>query len=411
MTRVGQGTRKLRDYTLISYYALLIMWPLGMAGMVADQPWVNWWTGAFLASQAVEALTAVLALHHWTNQILEGRPGPRWLAPLLAVSTLASLVCAVMGLPTDHVPMSPVALALGVTLFGALLALSPFFNVSKALLATFSASAVHLLAGMIALWVHPVDSRAPDEVLALAGTVPVGIGLLVIMPTQVWFYNVLRSVGAQERLDAMRADLAVAEERLRIARDLHDVFGRALTAVAVKSDLAAALADAEGAPRAASESRRVKALADDALKEVRAVLADYRRPDLASELVGANSFLASAGITCRVIGDAHLPDWAAEPLAMVLREAVTNVVRHSDASMCTIRVSYDEGGAGLEITNDRAHAPSPQMSGEEGQTPSSGLESLSARLASVGGTLKIRGHGGSFTISVRIPAPSEGEPR
>ena len=240
--------------------------------------------------------------------------------------------------------------------------------------------------------------------------------MLVLMPMATrWSFAILSSVRAQEDLDLMRADLAVAQERLRIARDLHDVFGRTLTTVAVKAELAAALADAEEAPRAAAESRNVRALADDALKEVRAVLAEYRRPDLATELAGAHSLLASAGIATRTIGETAIPVWAAEPLALVLREAVTNVVRHSEARSCTIRVALDDDGAALTVTNDGARDPAAEAGSADAITlaapgpthkgTASGLASLSERIEAVGGTLAAHRKRDDFTVTARVPRP------
>ena len=259
------------------------------------------------------------------------------------------------------------------------------------------------------------------RLLAPAGTtaprvlVPVALALVLTPLATRWSFAILSSVRAQEDLDLMRADLAVAQERLRIARDLHDVFGRTLTTVAVKAELAAALADAEEAPRAAAESRNVRALADDALKEVRAVLAEYRRPDLATELAGAHSLLASAGIATRTIGETAIPVWAAEPLALVLREAVTNVVRHSEARSCTIRVALDDDGAALTVTNDGARDPAAEAGSADAITLAapgptqkgspSGLASLSERIEAVGGTLAAHRKRDDFTVTARVPRP------
>ena len=102
-----------------------------------------------------------------------------------------------------------------------------------------------------------------------------------------------------------------------------------------------------------------------------------------------------------------MPDWAAEPLALVLREATTNVVRHSEARSCTIRVTLDDDGAVLTVANDGARAPTAQADpvGPVPPAPSSGLAGLTARIGAVGGTLVARREGDAFTVTARMPGP------
>jgi two-component system sensor histidine kinase DesK len=194
-------------------------------------------------------------------------------------------------------------------------------------------------------------------------------------------------VGVVWELDrgrAAAARLAVAEERLRFARDLHDVLGRNLSVIAVKSELAGRLAE-RGDAGAAAEMAEVRRVAHDSLREVRDVVRGYRTVDLGAELAGARSVLRSAGVECRVVGDgAHLPEDVQTALGWVVREATTNVIRHSDATTCTIgldvRADGDAATAVLRMENDR---PRPAPPGPEG----SGLAGLSERLAGLGGRL------------------------
>jgi two-component system sensor histidine kinase DesK len=184
------------------------------------------------------------------------------------------------------------------------------------------------------------------------------------------------------RLHAAQAEvraLAVAEERARLARDLHDVLGHSLTTITVKTALARRLLESgAGQERVMEEIRDTEELSRRALADIRATVSGQRRGSLAVELVTARAALRAAGI------EADLPravdDVAAgleEPLAYVLREGVTNVVRHSGASRCTVRL----GARWLEVVDD---GPGPT---EPTAAAGTGLSGLAERMAAVHGTL------------------------
>ncbi len=166
----------------------------------------------------------------------------------------------------------------------------------------------------------------------------------------------LRVIIELDRARGSQAALAVAEERLRFSRDVHDVLGRQLSVIAVQSELAATLSR-RGDPRTAEKILEVRATAHEALREARELARGYRPLDLEQELEGAVSLLRSAGIDA----DADLsglPDAWHEPAARVVREAVTNVLRHSDARRVRIRyaersvVVVDDGSAGSVAAGD-----------------------------------------------------------
>lgn len=235
----------------------------------------------------------------------------------------------------------------------------------------------------------------------VAGVVAVvfaGAGIALSMRASVWMLGV---VWEQEQRREVDARLAVAEERLRFSRDLHDVFGRTLSTVAVKSELAAELAR-RGDERGVAQMLEVRELAQSALKEVRAVVDGYRGADLPTELLGARDILRSAGVRTRVVGDGlGLPPGAQEALAWVVREAVTNVVRHSAASECSIEVSVAPDGCVVEIVNDGAVR-------ETRSRPGAGLSGLRERLSGVGGELTTVRDGQTFTLRARVPLPLQG---
>ncbi|MFB9376245.1 sensor histidine kinase [Kineococcus gynurae] len=187
------------------------------------------------------------------------------------------------------------------------------------------------------------------------------------------------------------ARLAVAEERGRFARDLHDLLGHSLTVITLKSELAGRLIEVD-AQRAAAEITDVERLSRQALTDVRAALEGYRDVSLATELAGARQALAAAGIT------AHLPGAVEEVGAddqelfgWVVREGVTNVVRHSGASSCWIEVEP----SGVAVCDDGA-GPRPGSGGGRG------LTGLADRARSAGGRLTVgRSAQGGFRLEVR----------
>ncbi|KUO08795.1 sensor histidine kinase [Streptomyces sp. DSM 15324] len=188
------------------------------------------------------------------------------------------------------------------------------------------------------------------------------------------------------RLDEARetlARLAVAEERLRFGRDLHDVMGRNLAVIALKAELAVQLAR-RGRPEAVEQMIEVQRIAQDSQREVREVVRGYREADLSVELTGAQSVLAAAGIDCETRGEADgLPSEVQSALGWVVRETTTNVLRHGDARRCAVELRIAEGRVVLTVENDGAEAVRHGAGGG-----GSGLAGLRERLRQVDGTLE-----------------------
>jgi two-component system, NarL family, sensor histidine kinase DesK len=194
---------------------------------------------------------------------------------------------------------------------------------------------------------------------------------------------------------AALAELSVASERLRIARDLHDLLGQSLAAVSLKGDLATALLRRD--PSAASaEITSITDTARTALRDVRAVATAPDPVDLTRELAGASALLEAAGTSVRV--DVDLDDAGAgtrEVLAWVVREGVTNIVRHSEASQVIITGHRAAGGIRLALGNDAARRAGP---------PGNGLDNLAARARAIGGSVHARRRrDGWFDLTVDIP--------
>ncbi|MFG3224490.1 sensor histidine kinase [Kitasatospora sp. NPDC048194] len=205
-------------------------------------------------------------------------------------------------------------------------------------------------------------------------------------------------------LDAARevqSRLAVAEERLRFSRDLHDVMGRNLTTIALKSELAVQLAR-RGRPEAADQMAEVQRIAQDSQREVRDVVRGYRTADLHAEAIGARAVLRSADIACEIDLGEHadgLPLPVQSVLGWVIREATTNVLRHSEAAHCLIRLRREDGRAVLELENDGVpEVPIPS------QGAGTGLRGLRERLALHDGELTVPAAApGTFRMLAAVP--------
>lgn len=207
-------------------------------------------------------------------------------------------------------------------------------------------------------------------------------------------------IEANQQLSLAReqiARLAVGEERLRFARDLHDLLGHSLSVIALKSELAGRLIKASPG-LAAHEVEDIEQVARDSLREVRDAVAGYRQPTLKAELAGAREALTAAGIELRAEDEhASLPPAIEAVLAWAVREGTTNVMRHSQAKRCAIRILKKDGSATVEIVDD-GQGGTPE--------PGSGLRGLRERVLERGGTLTAEPlpHEG-FRLRVTVPLP------
>jgi two-component system sensor histidine kinase DesK len=240
----------------------------------------------------------------------------------------------------------------------------------------------------LAGWLHGESGGA------IAATVLTIISIGVLMSA---FGRIAR---ANRELHATReelARLAVSEERLRIARDLHDLLGHSLSVITLKSELARRLLETEP-ERAAAELDDIQAVSRTALAEVREAVQGYRRLALADALESARTALAAAGIDCDLADTrVELPEDVDAVLAWAVREGTTNVIRHSRALHCAIRVRADDERAALEIEDDGRAEPA---GGEAG----SGLNGLRERVQRVRGELEAgaRPEGG-FRLRLTVP--------
>ncbi|TFB13121.1 sensor histidine kinase [Filobacillus milosensis] len=214
-------------------------------------------------------------------------------------------------------------------------------------------------------------------------------------------YNRLK----RQKLEAQLVDanekisqLLVYEERQRIARDLHDTLGQKLSMIGLKSDLANRLIDRDTS-KAKNELADINQTARSALKEVREMLSDMRGAKLDEELEHVSQLLNAAGIAVEIKGNKELkqsPALVEDVLSMCLKEAVTNVVKHSQADYCSIEVSETSDELKLIIEDDGIGLSQPRT------TKGHGLRGISERLEFVNGEVKIESQQGTM-IEIKIP--------
>jgi two-component system sensor histidine kinase DesK len=182
------------------------------------------------------------------------------------------------------------------------------------------------------------------------------------------------------------ARLAVIEERERLSRDLHDLLGQTLSMITLKSELAGCLVKEEP-ERCAQELAEIERVSRQMLREVRKTVAGYRQPTLANELDGARQLLEAAGVEYLIeqtTGD--LPLALDTILAWMIREGVTNVIRHSRARQCLIRLVSNQGMAEAMILNDGGLQKDQQ---DKRTSLGNGLSGLRERVATLGGTMEV----------------------
>lgn len=254
-----------------------------------------------------------------------------------------------------------------------------------------------------ALAVAVVLSVAMLAVSGIAGEgLPWELAVTLVALT-LWMSGFAGNIRLTVELRATReelADAAVAAERERIGRDLHDILGHSLTAVAVKAGLARTLVE-RGAPGAAGEIADIERLAREALADVRATAAGYRDVSVAAELAVAREVLRAAGIRPEIptaVDD--LGSAARAVFGYVIREAVTNVVRHSGARKCRIEL----GPCRVTITDDGSLVPGVEPAALRA-VPGTGLRSLAERVSAVGGAFHAEAlRGGGFRVVATVPS-------
>jgi signal transduction histidine kinase len=251
------------------------------------------------------------------------------------------------------------------------------------------------------VWVHVVGTGQIYDIVFNSVTALIS-GLIVF-----GVMSLTRLVAELAETRTQLAKMAVSEERLRFARDLHDLLGLSLSAMTLKSELTLRLMDIDP-DKAVEELVEILGLARQALADVRSVASSYRELSLDDEYRSAESVLTAADVRVRMdVQYTELPVLVRTVLAVVLREGVTNVLRHCRAEHCDIVIRQADGEVSLDIVNDGVAMaellPATSANGSA-VVAGSGIRNLSYRVAKVGGELHTGlDEDGRFRLRVGVP--------
>ncbi|GAA4934854.1 histidine kinase [Streptomonospora halophila] len=383
------GARRFETYVRWSSYVAVSI-PAGTllrSALAADRltgaPRSVWVTAVVLSLALVAGNVLVT---RWSIDTVVGRARRLPVGGVIAWALVLATFVAV----TFVLPLPAMGLTVAAAIGAAPASLVPVLDARRTLL--INAAAVVLAVPLVGV---------ANIALLLVGAAVIS-GVLWICWSSAWMLRVLLEL---QEAHETRAALALANERLRIARDLHDVFGRTLATIAVKSSLASELVDRGRAERAGEEITEVRRLAEEAGTEVRRVVRGELRTTWDDEVSGARSLLESAGIRCTVTGGT-VPEQCAEALGWVVREGVTNLLRHAAATQVTLVTANEDGAVLLTIANDGA-GPARTAADGRAADAGTGLHSMSERLGALGGRLTARRDGTWFLLEAAIPLPKE----
>ncbi|WP_128377371.1 sensor histidine kinase [Streptomyces cavernae] len=400
--------QKVETYTRWSFHSFVLI-EIASFGLAAfANLWTPWNWILFLMVCVHAALCGV----SWARSLdwISGRrPQPRRMLWAVGVATavigLGALVLATRKAPSDEDAIGATMVFMGTLGFGTC-ALALGMRNTRRLVSMILGFALGAACVAFPLGV-------PEAAFIFAVSTVGGGFFYFTGMVSVWL---LKAVYELNDARETRARLAVAEERLRFGRDLHDVIGRNLAVIALKSELAVQLARRER-PEAVQQMIEVQRIAQESQREVREVVRGYREADLAVELSGAQGVLTAAGIECEISGPTTgLPAQVQSALGWVVREATTNVLHHGDAARCAVSLRVAEGLVVLMVENDGLEDGANRAGRTDGtdetdrsagkEHKGSGLPGLRERLSAVGGTLTAgRTSGGLFRVTASVPLP------
>jgi two-component system sensor histidine kinase DesK len=228
-------------------------------------------------------------------------------------------------------------------------------------------------------------------------------GVLVASVVAAGIVHYARFVRELRELRVALAEMAVDQDRLRLAGQLHDLLGQTLASITLKTELALALVDVNR-KRTAVELEGAIAIASEARVEIGDVVDAKRSLNLGAELSASVALIELTGARCDLrLGFKEIDEATGDALGWMVRETATNILRHSDARHCQIELDEVDGRIHLLVRNDGAGR-------EPGSRPGSGLAGLRRRAEKLGGTLEAGGTGkGEFEVRVWLPAVHDGE--
>ncbi|WP_432096435.1 sensor histidine kinase [Streptomyces sp. bgisy100] len=338
---------RIELYTRWSFHFFMLMEIVGLGGQLAGTAGSSQARGWLFLLIAAHAVVCAVLSSRGLDWALDRRERPVRLAATVGTVSAAGAVAVLALCSSGALPEMELTSI-------AFCALTGFGMASLSLVMRKRRHMLYLVVGTAAAMAGAAAA------VGLPGRQAVGFAIVSLMVGAVLTFTygfsswLLCAVWELASTRELQARLAVAEERLRFGRDLHDVMGRNLSVIALKSELAVQLAQ-RGRPEAVEQMQDVQRIAQESQREVQDVVRGYREADLDVELAGARSVLRAAGITCRVEGDdgSALAPGVQSALGWVVREAATNVLRHSDAGTCSIRLRIaGDATAVLVIEND-----------------------------------------------------------
>lgn len=266
----------------------------------------------------------------------------------------------------------------------------------------FTLYSIHLLTTIVAIN-YELITRNP-VFLSQLPFVLVSIIAVVLLPVTTYNRNNQDKLQGQlEDANKRISELVIMEERQRISRDLHDTLGQRLSLIGLKSDLAGKLIT-KNPPQALIEINDVRMTARSALKEVREMITQMRGIRLEDELIRIRQLLEAAEIDYRLEGDPNLTNTSLiteNVLSMCLKEAVTNVVKHSGASQCCIRIESSRTDLAIKVKDNGAG-----IEGAKLYHKGHGLQGMRERLEFVNGSMDVLNDEGT-TIVIKVPNVSQ----
>ena len=339
-------------------------------------PWERW-------GWVVAAIWLVFLVYPVIETLEADRPAPVRVLGLALIAAYALVYLVGWSLWTEH------ALRIWFTMLALLVALTPIIGIEALGLTPYlGVFAAVLVPRPWWRWTTAFSALLP--LVSLVGGDFPAFFFLMVWPI-IGFSVAMRVFAEVDRQSAdARAALSLVAERERVARDVHDVLGHSLTALSIKAELASRLIEVDPA-RAKGELESIQATARQALAEIRATVGGLRAANLEAELDAAPLVLADAGVETQLLGSVADTDPRHRALlAWVLRESVTNVVRHAGARSVVIEL----GQQGISVTDDGT-GPGPS----EGN----GLRGMRERVSGAGGTLTLQDAGPGTRVQVRLP--------
>lgn len=386
--RPGRSVHTTWTYTLGCMVFILVVLDFMLVALALEPPTPRFDAVSWLLLVSLGCAVATQIRYCWFLRagLSGGLPPIAWTLALIVPSAAVWIVGLVS---SAHALMWSLPLWLAACLIACLL---PNRQRLAVLAAGFALTLLHPVAYLV---LHDQSYAFPEDP-GLRMLVSYAAMMPVVLLSSLWWWRIVVEL---DRHRLMAGELAVAQERLRFAADLHDIQGHHLQVIALKSELAERLLtiDVEAARGHIHDSRLI---AKQALEETRSLVSGYRGTVLENELENAREVLSAAGAHCELTIDPlpENPD-VHKALAMAVREATTNILRHSNATLASITLAASANGSTLTVSNNGV------TSGTTGSRAlGNGLAGLRERIAALGGHLETTTDAEYFELQASVPS-------